>query len=269
MRHPLLTMIALAYGWTWVTVLPLVLERRGLVELGLPHAWEAVGAVGPLLAAVFVLSRTGGAAALRGFFRRFLHWRVGRGWLALTVLSPVAFLVLALGAVALQSGAWPAWPPPGAGRLGSIAAVLDLILFGAVLQSLGEEPGWRGYLLPGLLARLGRLPATLLLWPVWWLWHLPFFLSRPEFGLGQLLGFGLGILAASVWMTLLWEGTESIFIAILWHALLNITRGIAGGFSTAVFLAYGLVVTVGAVLIVIGWLRPSPWRPGSAPAGGH
>lgn len=257
MRYPLLTMIGLAYGWTWITVLPLMLQGRGIVDLGLPHYFEVVGAFGPMLAAIFVLSRTGGAGALRAFFRSFLHWRVGRRWLALTVLSPLAFLLLALCVVALQGGAWPAWPPPGTGRLGSLTAVFDLILFGAILQSLGEEPGWRGYLLPGLLARFRRLPATLLIWPVWWLWHLPFFLSRPEFGIGQLLGFGLGILAASVWMTVLWEGTQSIFIAILWHALLNITRGIAGGFSTAVFLTYGLVVTVGAVAIVIWWLRPA------------
>lgn len=201
MRHPLPTMIALAYGWTWVTVLP-------------------------LLAAVFVLSRTGGAAALRAVLRSFRHWRVGRGWLTFTVLSPVAFL-----------------------------------------QSLGEEPGWRGCLLPGLLARFGRLPATLLLFPVWWLWHLPFFLSRPEFGVAQLLGFGLGILAASVWMTLLWEGTQSILMAIVWHMLLNITRGIAGAYSTTVFLAYGLVVTLGAVVIVIWWIR-TPWSGGRRRAAG-
>ena len=42
---------------------------------------------------------------------------------------------------------------------------------------------------------------------------------------------------------------------MLWHTVLNITRGIALGFSTAMFLAYGAVVAVGALGIVAWWLR--------------
>ena len=68
------------------------------------------------------------------------------------------------------------------------------------------------------------------------------------------LVLGLGILAASVWLTFLWERTRSIFVAVLWHAVLNITRGIALGFSTGMFLAYGMVVTVGALGIIVWWL---------------
>jgi membrane protease YdiL (CAAX protease family) len=128
------------------------------------------------------------------------------------------------------------------------------VLIAAVLQSLGEEPGWRGYVLPKMLQRLQALPATLLLFPVWWLWHLPFFLSRPEFGLPQFIGFGVGILSASIWLTYLWERTRSIVVAVGWHACLNITRGIALGFSTSMFLAYGMVVAVGALGIVVWWL---------------
>ncbi len=68
-------------------------------------------------------------------------------------------------------------------------------------RAINFREGWRGYLLPKLLGRLRTLPATLLLFPMWWLWHLPFFLGRPEFGLPQFLGFGLGILSASIWLT--------------------------------------------------------------------
>lgn len=254
-QRPLLSYIGLAYLWTWVTVLPLLLQKRGVLDLGLPDAWEAVGAFGPFVAAYLVIRRTGGSAGLAAFWHSLRNWRVGRGALALTLLSPVAFLLLAAVLVTVQGGSPPSLADLATGRLGNWHAVLDLVLVSAVLQSLGEEPGWRGYHLPKLLERFRRLPATLLLFPVWWLWHLPFFLGRPEFGLAQFLGFGLGILSATIWLTFLWERSRSILLAVLWHTVLNITRGIALGFSTAMFLAYGAVVAVGALGIVAWWLR--------------
>jgi len=253
-KRPLLAWIGLAYLWTWVTMLPLVLQKRGLADLGLPDAWEAVGAFGPFIAAWVVIRRTEGAVGLAAFWQNLTHWRVGRGALALTLLSPVAFLLLAAVLVTVQTGSPPSLDALATGPLGTLHAVLDLVLVAALLQGLGEEPGWRGYLLPKMLERFRTLPATLLLFPVWWLWHLPFFLGRPEFGLPQFFGFGLGILAASVWLTFLWERTRSIFVAVLWHAVLNITRGIALGFSTGMFLAYGMVVTLGALGIIVWWL---------------
>jgi membrane protease YdiL (CAAX protease family) len=253
-KRPLLAWIGLAYLWTWVTVLPLLLQKRGLVELGLPDAWEAVGAFGPFVAAYLVIWRTEGAPGLAVFWRSLTNWRVGGGALALTLLSPVAFLVLAAVLVTVQTGSPPSLQALATGRLGTLHAVVDLLVVSALLQGLGEEPGWRGYLLPKMLGRFQSLPATLLLFPVWWLWHLPFFLCRPEFGLPQFFGFGLGILSASIWLTFLWERTRSILAAVLWHAVLNVTRGIALGFSTGMFLAYGMVVTVGALGIVVWWL---------------
>lgn len=266
-KRPLVTYILLAYLWTWITTLPLLLQKRGLVDLGLPDAWEAVGAFGPALAAWLVIRRTTGAAGLAAFWRGLTHWRLGGGAWALTLLSPVAFLALAAFLVTVQTGSPPSLAELASGRLGTLHAVLDLVLVGAILQALGEEPGWRGYLLPEMLGRFRRLPATLLLFPVWWLWHLPFFLGRPEFGLPQFLGFGVGILSASVWFTFLWERTRSSLVAVVWHAVLNITRGIALGFSTAMFLAYGMVVALGALGIVAWWLLRSGPEARESPAG--
>ena len=253
-RRPLLASIGLAYLWTWSTTLPLLLQKRGLVDLGLPDAWEVVGAFGPFVAAYLVIRRTEGAPGLQAFWHNLWNWRVGAGGLALALLVPVAFLLLAGLLVTLQTGAPPSLEALATGRLGTLRAVVDLVLVSSVLQGLGEEPGWRGFVLPKLLDRFRPLAATLMLFPVWWLWHLPSFLGRPEFGLPQFLGFGLGILSAAIWLTFLWERTRSIPVAVFWHAALNITRGIALGFSTSMFLAYGMVVAVGALGIVGWWL---------------
>jgi membrane protease YdiL (CAAX protease family) len=274
-RHPLPGYVVVAYGWTWLTILPLLLQKRGLADFGLPDAWEAIGAFGPFIAAWLVLHRSEGEGGLAAFWQGLRRWRLGAAGWALTLLSPLLFLALAAGLISLWTGAAPSLQALASGQLGSLHEVLDLILVAALLQALGEEPGWRGYLLPRLLERFRILPATLLLFPVWWLWHLPFFLSRPAFGLAQFFGFGFGILCASIWLSFLHARTRSSLAAVAWHAVLNITRGVALGFSTGMFLAYGMVVAAGAAVIVGWWLvrgfrnGPSPrWsesiRPGPA-----
>lgn len=263
-KHPLLSYTAVAYLWTWLTILPLLLQKRGLADFGLPDAWEAIGAFGPFIAACLVLRYPEGQGGLAAFWQGLRHWRLGASGWALTILSPLVFLALAAGLTSLQTGAPPSWQALASGQLGSLHEVIDLVLVAALLQALGEEPGWRGYLLPRMMNRFRILPATLLLFPVWWLWHLPFFLSRPAFGLAQFFGFGFGILCASIWLSFLRERTHSILAAVVWHAVLNITRGIALGFSTGMFLAYGMVVAAGAAAIVIWWLVRD-LRLGSAP----
>jgi membrane protease YdiL (CAAX protease family) len=137
------------------------------------------------------------------------------------------------------------------GTLGTAHGLFELLVVGSLLQAAGEEPGWRGWFLPKLRERLGRIPATLVLVPVWLLWHLPMFLLRPEFGLPQFAGFALGILSAAVWLTAIYEITGSVLAAFLFHFLINATRGVALAISTPAFLGYGMSVALGALAIAV------------------
>lgn len=59
---------------------------------------------------------------------------------------------------------------------GPVSAVL--VQFALVLiigGPLGEELGWRGFLLPGLAARHGWRRSSLIVGAIWGLWHLPLF----------------------------------------------------------------------------------------------
>lgn len=259
-RKPVLLYVGVAYLWTWVMMLPIYLANRGLIPLLVPHEWEAVAAFGPFVAAVFVLRAASGAERAE-FWASLKRFDVHRGWLAFTLLSPFVFLLGAVAVLTVTSGV-PDFGNITAGRLSTWRGVMDLFFVSSVLQSLGEEPGWRGYMLPRLRKVFGPLAASVVIFPVWLLWHLPFFLSRPEFGIAQFAGFSLGILSASLWMTLMWDATRSSGLAVVWHTLLNMTRGIAGAISTPAFLAYGMVVMAGAVVIGLYWsLRGRP-RPG-------
>lgn len=53
------------------------------------------------------------------------------------------------------------------------------VVFGAALGALGEEVGWRGYLLPRLVDAFGTGPAGLLTGFLHGLWHVPLILLTP------------------------------------------------------------------------------------------
>jgi membrane protease YdiL (CAAX protease family) len=95
------------------------------------------------------------------------------------------------------------------------------------LATLGEELGWRGYLLPKLLP-LGWQKATLLMGVIWGVWHWPVIFMGYEYGfnypgypwLGPLLfiwiTFCFGVFLA--WVTL---RAGSIWPAVIGHAAIN------------------------------------------------
>lgn len=260
--RPLLMFMMIAYGWTWLLALPLLLQRRGVIDAGLPEAWEAVTAFGPFMAAL-VVSGAAGRAALLASLRR---WRVGRGWLAFCCLSP--FLLLAVAAVGVRSGsgAWPDTTGLASGELATFAGVLHLVLIAGLAQGLGEEPGWRGWLLPRLRQRYRALAATLALFPLWLFWHLPQFLGRPEFGVAQFAAFAMGILAAAIWLTFIWEGTGSVLMAVAWHTLVNVARNTALEISTPMFLTFSTLVLLGGVAIVASWMLRAHGRLAPGPS---
>jgi membrane protease YdiL (CAAX protease family) len=111
----------------------------------------------------------------------------------------------------------------------SIEALLGILISPIVnsLATLGEEFGWRAYLLPKLLP-LGWRKAMLLMGLIWGVWHWPVIFMGYEYGfnypgypwLGPLLfiwiTFCLGVFLA--WITL---RAGSVWPAVIGHAAIN------------------------------------------------
>ena len=175
----------------------------------------------PGLVAV-VLRRLGREGFADVSFRPFL----GRGWrwYVLAWLLP-----LLVGGIAYGVG-WVSELAPLAAGVGpaSAAALLARTMTVAVPVSavwvLGEEIGWRGFLLPRLV-QAGAARPVLLTNVIWWAFHLPLILggvyaTGPRPAVGALL-FGitvLGLGSVACWSRL---ATGSIWPSVLMHATWN------------------------------------------------
>ena len=98
-----------------------------------------------------------------------------------------------------------------------------------MIPAVGEEAGWRGYMMPRLKERLGLLNGRLLGGVVWGVWHWPLMLLVGyEYGTNYL---GAPLLGLVVWcvvcfalntlLDILYEKTESIWVPAIAHGAFN------------------------------------------------
>jgi membrane protease YdiL (CAAX protease family) len=109
-----------------------------------------------------------------------------------------------------------------------------------VLFALGEELGWRGFLLPHLLP-LGQWKAVLLSGLIWGVWHAPAIAQGHNYPGYPILGIFMMIIFCvllGVIISWLYLNTKSPWVAALAHGAVNAIAGLpvlflAPGFNTA------------------------------------
>jgi uncharacterized protein len=136
-----------------------------------------------------------------------------------------------------------------------LVGVFVLITF---IGSLGEEAGWRGYALPQLQRRCSALGATLILAPLWALWHLPQFFviaTYRDFKPVEYVGMVLGLACGAIVLTWLYNRSGgSVLLVIVWHGVYNFvgaTQAAVGGVAAVV----STLVMVQALILVALELR--------------
>jgi uncharacterized protein len=248
-RHPIVTFFVLTYAIGW----------------GLIPFWT-FQAGSPFIAALIVIPLTQGWAGLKEIGLRLIRWRVRWYWYALAIGIPLAVLGLIVGLnVALGASA------PSLVEYSSVSTIL--LVFGMKLINpgdgpLGEEPGWRGFALPGLQGTLSPLVSTLILGVLVTIWHVPLlFLEEGLLRPYTIVGFLLGTFAVTFWYTWLFNHTGgSVLMTLIAHAAQG-TITIGGFWSLGTDFARANLLTgvvwsaVAIGLVVFDW---KAWS-GSAP----
>jgi hypothetical protein len=217
---------ALAYGIAWAVWAPVLGDAWQAISSGrTPSSYTApsfvvLGMFAPAIAGVIMrlfVSKEGLRGSLgpvRGKLR----------WYAVALLAPALFVTAAVGistATGLSDFTLGVDKP-------LIAVGLTLLLINTpftALLTVGEEYGWRGYLLPKLLP-LGEFKASSIIALIWAPWHLPLLMvglnyvgKNPLAVLAVMFVFTLGL---SLMLTRLFVAAGGSVLAVtLAHASLN------------------------------------------------
>ena len=250
--HRITVFVPLAIALSWAYWLPLAIGSA-TTEPGVGWPTQMPGLLGPALAAVVVTALAEGRRGLRDFGLRLLRWRVGWWWL------PV-ILTLVAGAVGIAiSGVDRATDLTEFNGVSSSAGALATVLIVFVLNGIGEEAGWRGFLTDRLLRRHGLVTTSLLVTLVWAPWHAPLFFlvgSFQEFSALEIIGWLIGLTAGSFLLTWLYRGaSSSILVVATWHTAFNFVSGATAASEGLAAAITSTLVMIAALAIVVVELR--------------
>lgn len=246
-KYSLTTYLLLANGITWLCWIPGIVigAQRGYIMpnfdtnaallksgfVNAQHLWLGIafqfGVYGPLIGALVATWMDAGREGLADLWRRMTRWNVAGRWY-LTALA-ITFLIsgVPVGIFALTGG------------FKSSAIALSYIFFAFLLQlvssGLGEEPGWRGFLLPRLQSRFQGEKYIWVLGLIWAVWHYPVTIlytlpmlqnaAMPQMVITIVLalaGQTMSLIGMAFIYAWLYNRTQSIFLMIVFHALSNI-----------------------------------------------
>ena len=85
-----------------------------------------------------------------------------------------------------------------------------------------EEIGWRGFLQPALQKRFSVFLSTVIVSGIWAIWHWPlWFIPGTNQTQRDFIAFIITTMAVSFLLTTIFNATKSIFMCLIFHALLN------------------------------------------------
>ena len=202
---------------SWIGTVPIILSSYGARFPGVLKLLQILMLFGPGIAACFAAWMNGGRKGVRDLLRGLLIWRVHPAVYAAVLAGPA--LVFALVLILSNAAGFTAISFPSAAKFFSSFGMTMAVYL--VLNT--EELAWRGYALPRLQARMGPLPATLVLTILWILFHLPLFWIKGGHPAGYPFWlFALLIGGISIPFTAVYNGTGgSILMAHLLHQSFN------------------------------------------------
>ncbi len=165
-KHPTAAYLLLAFGWTWLIAFTMLFTGLSDDVTNPSFLFVLCGilsGISPTLSSLIVTRISGGKEALKQLTARF-KIKGQRGWTIITLIIVPAVTALTTLISHLLFREY---------RFAFTAPMIMMGLVWPLFSGLGEEFGWRGYMLPRLIKRFGVLKAGALLGILWEIWHLP------------------------------------------------------------------------------------------------
>jgi membrane protease YdiL (CAAX protease family) len=238
-----------AITWTcWWTLATEVPPGSTPFASGLSLTMYLLGGFGPTIGAYVAVVATPPEGSLLEYNARLFRFRVNPLWYLAVALVPPT---LAFGKEWIAR--WVGAPDIAIAPLEPLARIFTL--FPTMIIGGGlEELGWRGVAQPSLERLMPRSLAALCAGLIWAVWHFPLFHLH---GVSQFDGnfplFALDVIANAALLAWIYDGTQSIFLCVLFHAASNTTAAmglvVPDGNTGAAWVATAVKLVIAMLLL--------------------
>ncbi|WP_299215731.1 CPBP family intramembrane glutamic endopeptidase [uncultured Dokdonia sp.] len=186
-----------------------------------------MGVYGPTISAMITTLFFDGLKGFLELLKKLIIWNVPLKSYVYVILLPLLFVMIGIGLYSQFIG------HIGAFDKMAFLSIPTILLAGLYAGPLGEELGWRGFLLPELQKKYTHLKSALIIGCIWFIWHIPLWwapfgtlVSGESISLIPVLTYFIMLICLSIIITwLVIHSKGSVLIAILFH--LSINAGIA------------------------------------------
>ncbi|MGW5981350.1 CPBP family intramembrane glutamic endopeptidase [Bacillus mycoides] len=197
--------------FTWILWgLLISLIKLNITTFGTPLAMIlfVFGGIMPAIVAISLKKKYGSKEEFRVFIKNIVNPRHHFVWYVLIVVLAFisCYLPTIFGGATMQKPLYVA-----------------LLSFPTMIVGGGlEEIGWRGFLQPALQKKKSAFFSTVIVSVIWAIWHWPlWFIPGTNQTQRDFIAFIITTIAVSFLLTTIFNATKSIFMCLIFHALLN------------------------------------------------
>ena len=225
-RHKTFVFLFVTFLWSWISwLIALSYIPNGIDEKSFPLFIKLffIGTYAPSICAILTTLYFEGISQTITLFKKLFIWKLSLFNYLLVIFLPIMFTAVGIGIYALYGGQIGRFDKNG------LFAIPTILWAGLFAGPLGEELGWRGFLLPEFQKKFTSIKSATIIGVIWFCWHIPLFwapfgalISGMPFAILPFMTYLLMVISLSWLMTWLVNNSRnSVLIAILFHLSIN------------------------------------------------
>jgi len=220
--------LTLLWSWTnWFIGLNCLSDGINQESIGKFLVFFFVGVYGPTISGIITTLLFDGLKGVFELIKKLFIWKAPLKYYVYIILLPLLFVIIGIALYSQFIG------KIGGFDIMAFLSIPTILLAGLYAGPLGEELGWRGFLLPKLQKSYSNLNSAIIIGFIWFIWHIPLWwapfgtlVSGEPISLISVFTYFIMLICLSIIITwLVINSKGSVLIALLFH--LSINAGIA------------------------------------------
>lgn len=224
-RNKILVFVLLTFLLSWSIWLPNFLSSNFKVSWHYSGWLHLLGGLGPFLSAVLTSLIFEGQKGIKQYFAEKFISLPSLKYLLMGLWMPLVFFLIPFLFLGIFQHEWIRFAVLGQNSKLPVHDSIIIWLVWCIFYGIGEEGGWRGFLLPQLSKRYSVRKSCLIVALIWAPWHLPLFFFDKDFyemGAFAILGWVTGLVFGSLLLGWLVKKAHwNLWPVILWHGTFN------------------------------------------------